>query len=77
MYNNCSVTGSGYIDGFTDALRCICYDTSRNVTFPETYGNTGWLERSCVYITVNSIQKEMTIDEVTMLLLRSSSRWIP
>ena len=67
VYNNCSVTGSGYIDGFTDALKGASVGDviEANVTFPETYGNTELAGKEVVFtFTVNSIQKEMTIDEV-------------
>lgn len=67
VYNNCSVTGSGYIDGFTDGLKGASVGDviDSNVTFPEDYGNTELAGQEVVFtFTVNSIQKEITIDEV-------------
>lgn len=67
VYNNASVTGSGYIDGFTDGLKGASVGDviDCDVTFPEDYGNTDLAGKAVVFtFTVNSIQKEMTIEDV-------------
>lgn len=65
--NNTSVTGSGYIDGFTDGLKGASVGDviDCDVTFPENYGNEDLAGKAVVFtFTVNSIQKEMTIEDV-------------
>lgn len=67
VYNNASTTGMGYIDGFTDGLKGASVGDviDCDVTFPEDYGNTDLAGKAVVFtFTVNSIQKEMTIDDV-------------
>lgn len=67
VYNNASVTGSGYIDGFTDGLKGASVGDviDCDVTFPEDYGNTDLAGKAVVFtFTVNSIQKEMTLEDV-------------
>lgn len=67
VYNNASTTGMGYIDGFTDGLKGASVGDviDCDVTFPEDYGNTELAGKAVVFtFTVNSIQKEMTIDDV-------------
>ena len=67
VYNNCSVTGSGYIDGFTEGLKGASVGDviDCDVTFPEDYGNTDLAGKEVVFtFTVNSILKQITIDEV-------------
>ena len=67
VYNNSSATGSGYIEGFTDGLKGASVGDviDCDATFPEDYGNTELAGKDVVFtFTVNSIQKEMTIDEV-------------
>lgn len=64
---NASVTGTGYIDGFTDGLKGASVGdvVDCDVTFPENYGNTDLAGKAVVFtFTVNSIQKELTIDDV-------------
>lgn len=64
---NASTTGSGYIDGFTDGLKGASVGDviDCDVTFPENYGNTDLAGKAVVFtFLVNSIQKEMTIDDV-------------
>lgn len=67
VYNNRSVAGSVYIDGFTDALKGASVGDviDADVTFPEDYGNTDLAGKDVVFtFTVNSIQKEMTLEDV-------------
>lgn len=67
VYNNCSVTGSGYIEGFTEGLKGASVGDviDCDVTFPENYGNTELAGKEVVFtFTVNAILKPMTIDEV-------------
>lgn len=67
VYNNASTTGSGYIDGFTDGLKGASVGDviDWDVTFPEDYGSADLAGKAVVFtFTVNSIQKEMSIDEV-------------
>lgn len=67
VYNNASVTGSGYIDGFTDGLKGASVGDviDCDVTFPEDYGNTDLAGKAVVFtFTVNSIQREMTLEDV-------------
>lgn len=67
VYNNTSVTGSGYIDGFTDGLKGASVGDviDCDVTFPEDYGNTDLAGKAVVFtFTVNSIQREMTLEDV-------------
>lgn len=64
---NCSVDGSTYIDGFTDGLlgATVGTEVDCDVTFPETYGNTDLAGKAVVFtFTINSIQKEVTLDDV-------------
>ncbi len=67
VYNNTSVSGSGYIKGFSDGLKgakagdVIDWD----VTFPEDYGNADLAGKAVVFtFTVNSVQRPISIDEV-------------
>ena len=65
--NNASVTGSGYIDGFTDGLKGASVGDviDCDVTFPEDYDNADLAGKEVVFtFTVNSIQKEMTLEDV-------------
>lgn len=67
VYNNASVTGSGYIDGFTDGLKGASVGDviDCDVTFPEGYGNADLAGKAVVFtFTVNSIQREMTLEDV-------------
>lgn len=67
VYNNTSATGSGYIEGFTDGLKGAKVGDviDCDVTFPEDYGNADLAGKAVVFtFTVNSIQKEMTLDDV-------------
>ena len=67
VYNNASVTGSGYIEGFTDGLKGASVGDviDCDVTFPENYGNADLAGKEVVFtFTVNSIQKEMTLEDV-------------
>lgn len=67
VYNNVSVTGNGYIEGFTDGLKGASVGDviDCDVTFPEGYGNAELAGKAVVFtFTVNSIQREMTVDEV-------------
>ena len=67
VYQNASATGTGYIDGFTDGLKGASVGDviDCDVTFPDDYGNTDLAGKAVVFtFTVNSIQKEMTIDDV-------------
>lgn len=65
--NNSSADGTGYIDGFTDGLKGASVGDviDCDVTFPEEYGNSDLAGKDVVFtFTVNSIQKEMSIDDV-------------
>lgn len=67
VYNNASVTGTTYIDGFTDGLKGASVGDviDCDVTFPENYGNEDLAGKEVVFtFTVNSIQKELTVEEV-------------
>lgn len=67
VYNNASTSGSGYIDGFTDGLKGASVGDvlDCDVTFPEDYGNTDLAGKAVVFtFTVNSIQKEISFEEV-------------
>lgn len=67
VYNNTSATGSGYIEGFTDGLKGASVGDvlDCDVTFPENYGNADLAGKAVVFtFTVNSIQKEMTLEDV-------------
>lgn len=64
---NCSVDGSSYIDGFTDGLlgATVGTEVDCDVTFPENYSNTDLAGKAVVFtFTINSIQKEVTLDDV-------------
>ena len=66
--NNSSPSGSSYIDGFTDGLlgANVGDVIDANVTFPDEYPNNPDLAGKEVVFTftVNSIQKEISIDEM-------------
>lgn len=66
--NNSSPSGSSYIDGFTDGLlgANVGDVIDANVTFPDEYPNNPDLAGKEVVFTftVNSIQREITIDEM-------------
>lgn len=67
VYNNASVQGTGYIEGFTEGLKGASVGDviDCDVTFPEDYGNTDLAGKAVVFtFTVNSIQKEMTLADV-------------
>lgn len=68
VYNNSAAGGTnGYIEGFTEDLKGASVGDviDSNVTFPENYTNTDLAGKEVVFtFTINSIQKEMTIDEV-------------
>ncbi len=62
-----SLASGGYIDGFTDGLKgAKVGDTIESkVTFPADYGNTELAGKEVVFtFTVNSVQKQVTIDNV-------------
>lgn len=64
---NASVSGGGYIEGFTDGLKGASVGDviDCDVTFPEDYGNTDLAGKAVVFtFTVNSIQKEIPFDQV-------------
>lgn len=67
--NNCSAgsQSSSFIDGFTDDLKGASVGDviDSDVTFPDNYGNADLAGKQVVFtFTVNSIQKEMTLDDV-------------
>ena len=65
---NCSATGSGYIDGFTDALMgAKVGDTvSGDVTFPENYGSEELAGQPATFeFVINSIVIPVTFDTLT------------
>ena len=67
VYKNASVTGTGYIEGFTEGLKGASVGDviDCDVTFPENYGNAELAGKAVVFtFTVNSIQKEMTLEDV-------------
>lgn len=67
VYANTSASGSGYIDGFTEGLKGASVGDviDCDVTFPDDYSNTDLAGKAVVFtFTVNSIQKEVPIDEV-------------
>ena len=67
VYKNASVTGTGYIEGFTEGLKGASVGDviDCDVTFPEDYGNAELAGKAVVFtFTVNSIQKEMTLEDV-------------
>lgn len=68
VWNNSSANGaSAYIDGFTEGLKGASVGDviDCDVTFPEDYGNADLAGKAVVFtFTVNSIQKEMTVEEV-------------
>lgn len=68
VYNNSAAGGgSGYIDGFTDGLKGAKVGDviDCNVTFPEDYTAENLAGKEVVFtFTVNSIQKEMALDDV-------------
>lgn len=68
VYNNTAAGGgNGFIEGFTDGLKGASVGDviDSNVTFPEDYGNADLAGQGVVFtFTVNSIQKERTIDDL-------------
>ncbi len=68
VYNNSSADGTvPYIEGFTEGLKGASVGDVLNcdVTFPENYGNADLAGKAVVFtFTVNSIQKEVTADNV-------------
>lgn len=68
VYGNCAAGGtSGYIDGFTEGLKGAKVGDviDCDVTFPENYGSEDLAGKAVVFtFTVNSIQKEITADEM-------------
>ena len=68
VYGNCAAGGaSGYIEGFTEGLKGAKVGDviDCDVTFPENYGNEDLAGKAVVFtFTVNSIQKEITAEEV-------------
>lgn len=68
VYNNKSADGiSGFIDGFTEGLKGASVGDviDWDITFPEDYGNADLAGKDVVFtFTVNSIQKEMTVEDV-------------
>ncbi|MGN0349914.1 MAG: trigger factor [Roseburia sp.] len=68
VYNNSAAGGgNGYIDGFTEKLKGASVGDviDADVTFPGDYGNTELAGKAVVFtFTVNSIQKEMTVDDI-------------
>lgn len=67
--NNCSAgsQSSSFIDGFTDDLKGASVGDviDSDVIFPDNYGNADLAGKQVVFtFTVNSIQKEMTLDDV-------------
>jgi len=64
---NCSVSGSPYIDGFTTGLLGaeVGSEVDCDVTFPAEYHNADLAGKPVVFtFTVNSIQRELTLDDV-------------
>lgn len=64
---NASVSGSGYIEGFSEGLKGASVGDviDWDVTFPEDYGNKDLAGKAVVFtFTVNSIQKEIPFDQV-------------
>lgn len=64
---NASVNGNAYIDGFTSGLlgASVGEEIDCDVTFPENYGNADLAGKAVVFtFTVNSIQKEISFEEV-------------
>lgn len=68
VYNNSAAGGAnGYIDGFTEGLKGASVGDviDCDVTFPEDYGQEDLAGKAVVFtFTVNSIQKEITIDDI-------------
>lgn len=67
VYANKSVTGGGYIEGFTEGLKGASVGDviDCDVTFPEDYGNAELAGKAVVFsFAVNSIQREVPFDEV-------------
>lgn len=67
VYANASPNGTTYIEGFTDGLKeaSVGDVIDCDVTFPENYGNADLAGKAVVFtFTVNSIQKEMSIEDV-------------
>lgn len=65
---NASVSGSGYIDGFTDALKGakVGEEVSGNVTFPEDYSSEDLAGKEVTFkFVVNSIVKQITFADLT------------
>lgn len=65
--NNCSVSGTGYIDGFTTGLmgHSVGEVVDCDVTFPEEYQSTELAGKDVVFtFTIKAIQKEITLEEV-------------
>lgn len=66
VYNNASVDGNTYIDGFTDGIKGASVGdvVDCDVTFPENYGNADLAGQEVVFtFTINSIQEPMTWDD--------------
>lgn len=64
---NCSVDGSAFIDGFTTGILGaeVGTEVDCDVTFPEEYHNADLAGKAVVFtFTVNSIQKEVTYEEM-------------
>lgn len=66
VYNNASVDGTTYIDGFTDGIKGASVGdvVDCDVTFPENYGNADLAGKAVVFtFTINSIQEPMAWDD--------------
>ena len=65
--NNCSVDGTGYIEGFTAGLmgHSVGEEVDCDVTFPEEYQNADLAGKAVVFtFTIKAIEKEITLEEV-------------
>lgn len=65
--NNSSVSGTTYIDGFTDGLigASVGDEIDCNVTFPEDYQSEDLAGQEVVFtFTINAIEKEITQDQM-------------
>ncbi len=65
--NNCSVDGTGYIDGFTAGLmgHSVGEEVDCDVTFPEEYQSADLAGKDVVFtFTIKAIQKEITLEDV-------------
>lgn len=66
--NNCSTSGTSYIEGFTDGLigASVGDEIDCNVTFPEDYQSEELAGQEVVFtFTINAIEKEITQDQMT------------